>query len=846
MDSSRARPTSSGAPGCSLGASGGTTARNPTASRGSTGTPGNVSRSPGRDGSRSPDHPTIPRLSLPGSDDLKFSPRTPLSPRAPMSSRTTSPHGAMGMHRGGTAGSTHSPPRFGTPREQLSSSLETKLESARRRQQMSMANHVMRHSGGAAGSGASAGLGTRRPNPLLSGNSPSRAQQSARSEQRSPQREQQRQQQQQQQQEPHAQLPQLQLHLYNGCSSYLEPVAAPDVGPPARTPGSFRSNSSTNNGTRPGSFTLSGCYGGSLTASASASACNPGVEASETDAAAAAAAAATVLASNIASMSTIRGGAAASSSGLIAAPRPPDGTSTYAFTSPTGSSSSRCNGALVAAASHQDAEEQRRETARASRSSDLGSSSKSNAEHASAQFTSSVHLMGSNHGIHGHNGSQADLAQSTIAGAGLSDQSSTYPSAEVVRVEAADGTLGAMEQDCADMDTFTSQPSPLVLDMSPVASPDWEAATRTAADARGILGCGGINVEQDLAELRSRICHLELKLEQRDGASLAEAHAQAAALKKEFGQLENTLAEALRELDETKNQVRALQQQMEAGTNARPDQAMEPCSSGSDVNATSTKVLTPSFPRRPAPAILPPQGVMSSRAFPASPDRESVEAQGGAANLWAPPLPRSLPPSLSSESFVGVGAGASSLGCGGASASGGFLEWQQQPQQQPFEGGQSTPTTVLTPSRPRPPVVQGLSSAGLSSLRTCLPSPPETVRVPPAPAASYVPAVPLTSAKACITAAAQVQSSRGPSAIQHVQQQQQQQQQPQQQQQHQYVHQPTQRTGSAPPPGGMQLCHTPVRGGATCHRLLPGGIHSQGGSGTPVYPAQRPAVRGGA
>lgn len=509
--------------------------------------------------------------------------------------------------------------------------------------------------------------------------------------------------------------------------------------------------------------------------------------------------------------------------------------------------------ASLATVAHQDAEEQQSAIARASRSSDLESSCKSNAEHASSQFTSSVHLMGGNHGIHGHNSSQADLAQSTVAGAGRADQSSTYPSAEVVRVEAADGTLGTVEQDSADMEPFPGQScnhvevlcgkaQNLVLEMSAAAAPAWQAAARAVPDTGGILGCGGINVEQDLAELRSRICHLELKLEQRDGASLAEAHAQAASLKKEFGQLESTLAEALRELGDTKNQVRVLQRQIGSGTTtARLPLVTEPMAGGSDVNANSTQVLTPSFPRPPVPAIVPPQGVMSSRSFPASPDRESHETQGGAANLWAPPLPRSLPSSHSSESCAGTGAGTGSLG-GGASASGAFLEWQQQQQQQPlFEGGHSTPTQILTPSRPRPPVVQGLSS-----LRACLPSPPETVRLPPAPAASYIPAVTVTTATACVTAGTQVHSSRGPSSngatLQHMQQQQQQQ---------QYVHQPAshqpaKRTGSAPPPGGMQLCHTPVRGGTSCHRLVPGGMHSQGGTGTPIYPAQRAGVRGGA
>jgi len=384
-----------------------------------------------------------------------------------------------------------------------------------------------------------------------------------------------------------------------------------------------------------------------------------------------------------------------------------------------------------------------------------------------------------------------------------------------------------------------------VLEMSAAAAPAWQAAAQAHA---GILSCGGINAEQDLAELRSRICHLELKLEQHDGASLAEAHAQAAALKKEFGQLESTLAEALRELGETKNQVRVLQRQVEAGTAARPQQATEPVPGGSDV-ASSTQVLTPSFPRPPAPAIVAPQGVTSLRAFPVSPDGEAHDTQGGAANLWAPPLPRSLPSNHGSESCVGTGAGIGSLGGGGSSASGAFLECQQQPS---FEGGQSTPTQILTPSRPRPPVVQGLSS-----VRTSLPSPPDTVRLPPAPA-SYMPAVTtacisppetvrLPQAPAsympCVTAGAQVHSGRGTTSngatVQHIQQQ-------QQQQQQQYVHQPAKRTGSAPPQGGMQLCHTPVRGGTTCHRLVPGGMHSQGGAATPVYPAQRAGVRGGA
>jgi len=514
----------------------------------------------------------------------------------------------------------------------------------------------------------------------------------------------------------------------------------------------------------------------------------------------------------------------------------------------------------VATMADQSTEEQQRTIARASRSSDLGSSCKSNAEHASAQFTS---LMDSNHGIHGHNSSQADLAQSTVAGAGRADQRSTYPSAEVVRVEAVDGTLGAMEQDSADVESFTRQSfdhvevlcgkaQNLVLEMSAAAAPAWQAAAR--ANAGGILGCGGINVQQDLAELRSRICHLELKLEQRDGASLAEAHGQAAALKKEFGQLESTLAEALRELGETKNQVSVLQRQIGAGTTTRLQQATEPMAGGSDVNASSTQVTTPSFPRPRAPVIVPPQGITSLRTFPTSPDRESHETQGGVANLWVTPMPRSLPSSRSTESNAGAGSGTASL------------EWQQQP---PFEGGQSTPTQILTPSRLRPPVVQGLSS-----LRTCLPSPPETVRLTPAPAsympsppetvrlppapasympsppetvrlppapASYMPTLAVATAKACITAGAQVQTSRGsPSngaTVQHIQQQQQQQ---------QYVHQPAKGTGSAPPPGGMHLCHTPVRGGTTCHRLAPGGMHSQGGTGTPIYPAQRVCVRGGA
>ena len=189
--------------------------------------------------------------------------------------------------------------------------------------------------------------------------------------------------------------------------------------------------------------------------SASASACGLSVEASETDAAAAAAAAATAsaaaLASITASGTALRGSAVAS----FTAPRPPDGVSLYPFTSPTGSSSSRCNGAPLATAgtmADQSTEEQ--QIARALRSSDLGSSCKSNAEHASSQFTS---LMGSNHGINGHSSSQADLAQGPVVGAGQADRSSTYPSAEVVRVEAADGTLGAMEQDSADMEPFTGQ-----------------------------------------------------------------------------------------------------------------------------------------------------------------------------------------------------------------------------------------------------------------------------------------------------------------------------------------------------------------------------------------------------
>mmetsp|Transcript_91563 Transcript_91563/g.181983 ORF Transcript_91563/g.181983 Transcript_91563/m.181983 type:complete len:567 (+) Transcript_91563:62-1762(+) len=476
------------------------------------------------------------------------------------------------------------------------------------------------------------------------------------------------QQQRQQQQQP--QLPQLQLHLYSGTGAYLEPVAA-------QAP-------TTDVGTRPGSFTLSGCYGGSLTASASDPACSPSVEAFETDAAAAAAAAATALAS----ATTLRGSPAGSSSGLIAAPRPPDGVPLYPFTSPTGSSSSRCNGAPVATVAHQDAEEQQTEMARASRSSDMGSSCKSNAEHASAQFTSSVHLMG-NHGIHGHNSSQADLAPSTVASAGRADQSSTYPSAEVMRVEAAtsimsapsqapDGTLGTVLQDSADMDPFTGndvellcgKAHNLVLEMSEAAVPAWRAAARAVPNTSGLLGCGGINVEQDLAELRSRICHLELKLEQRDGASLAEAHAQAAALKKEFGQLETNLAEALWELRETKDQVRVLQRQIGAGTTSRLLHATEPVASGLDVNASSTQVLTPTFPRPPTPAIVPPQGVASTRSFPASPEQP--------AHL----VPRSAPSSHSSESCVGTAACTGSLSGGGASTSGGFLEWQQQQQQQ--------------------------------------------------------------------------------------------------------------------------------------------------------------------
>ena len=138
--------------------------------------------------------------------------------------------------------------------------------------------------------------------------------------------------------------------------------------------------------------------------------------------------------------------------------------------------------------------------------------------------------------------------------------------------------------------------------MSAAAAPAWQAAAQ--ANAGGMLGCGGINVEQDLAELRSRLCHLELKLEQRNSASLGKGLDQATALKKEFGQLESTLAAALRELAETKNQVRVLQWQCGAGTVARPQQAPEPASGASDSNANSTQVLTPSFPRPPAAAIV--------------------------------------------------------------------------------------------------------------------------------------------------------------------------------------------------------------------------------------------------
>eukprot|EP00418_Pyrodinium_bahamense_P029096 CAMPEP_0179156342 /NCGR_PEP_ID=MMETSP0796-20121207/76211_1 /TAXON_ID=73915 /ORGANISM="Pyrodinium bahamense, Strain pbaha01" /LENGTH=186 /DNA_ID=CAMNT_0020857911 /DNA_START=15 /DNA_END=573 /DNA_ORIENTATION=+ len=54
-------------------------------------TPACSSRSPGRDGSRSPEHPTIPRLSLPGSDELKFSPRA----HAALAARAAVPEGEL-------------------------------------------------------------------------------------------------------------------------------------------------------------------------------------------------------------------------------------------------------------------------------------------------------------------------------------------------------------------------------------------------------------------------------------------------------------------------------------------------------------------------------------------------------------------------------------------------------------------------------------------------------------------------------------------------------------------------------------------------------------------------------
>jgi len=125
--------------------------------------------------SRSPSHrASVPRLSLPESDDLKPSPRTPLSPRTALSEGAVpaTPRGPPNPVPSGSGGLGASAvkisPRFGTPRDENSPGNTSSNNSKRRGSTLSAKKGTGQASASALGS-------SRRPNPLLGGSSPAKA-----------------------------------------------------------------------------------------------------------------------------------------------------------------------------------------------------------------------------------------------------------------------------------------------------------------------------------------------------------------------------------------------------------------------------------------------------------------------------------------------------------------------------------------------------------------------------------------------------------------------------------------------------------------------------------------------
>lgn len=325
-----------------------------------------------------------------------------------------------------------------------------------------------------------------------------------------------------------------------------------------------------------------------------------------------------------------------------------------------------------------------------------------------------------------------------------------------------------------------------------VLSTDTHIAVSRAGVAAGGMFFGSANLEEDLAELRSRVSRVELRLGQRGDSSLVEGHSETASLRKELWQLERGLADALRELSETKNQVRALQQQMGMAVFSKSHSEV---AGASDIHATPTQVLTPSFPRTSMSAAAK-SATGSSRQFPTSPDSYPGEVFDSKGQVWVSTPHMSC--AASSELGVGV-----TSGRGTAESLDKALDTQ------------STPTQLLTPSYPRPPMIQ-TGSGSIGTVRACLSSPPETAR--PGHLPSHLPApVALGVAARTCTPVPQL-SCRTVGQPQHFQ--------------------PTPRTGSTSP-SGLHMCHTPIRGGA-CHR--PTGQ----GAVTPIYPARHMCVRGGA
>lgn len=492
----------------------------------------------------------------------------------------------------------------------------------------------------------------------------------------------------------------------------------------------------------------------------------------------------------------------------------------------------------------------------ASRSSDVGSSFKSSIEHAVAQFVSSVHLPGGGQGSHGdinqrNNGSghgglhcvpslgfvadgsigthsaqteesmpmeehRARLMEHMAQAAGSASRAE-HRDAEANTLSSADPLAGSA---CSKVEELCGKAQSLVLQMSAAVVPPSTGRSATglgAHAARAPHVASAPSLEAELAELRARVSRVELRLEQRSGRAnspSAEARAEALALRKELAELQDGLAEALRELGETKSQVRALKQQVGVAPGAVEPSVLaasalcrrstQPDFAGTlEAQATPTQVLTPSYPRSSLTAAAPPS-VGPLRACPASPLEatpcDSCESRG---QTWMPA--QRMSSAAGSEQSAGV------AGNKGAAE---LLE------------AASTPTQLLTPSHPRPLMMQAVAPAGgaLGTARSCLASPPETARLPHGQPSARLSAQ-LSLAAAARTCTPAQQPCGRPAGQEHLRLAQ-----PQ-------LFQPTPRTSGTPP--AMHVCHTPGRGG-TCPRA------AGQGAGTPVYPARRTCIRGGA